>query len=69
MYLLRRDLSLLVLALGVPASLALFSTGQPTILACAKAGHECREGRHGIWLLLVEVAGEPFVADAGFKGR
>ena len=46
-----------------------FATGRPTIFAHTKAGHECREGRHGFWLILAEVAGEPFVADAVFKGR
>ena len=46
-----------------------FSTSQPTILTHAKVGHECRQGCHKFWLFLAEVAGEPFVADAMFKGR
>ena len=44
-----------------------FATGQPTVLARTKAGHECREGCHGFWLFLAEVASEPFVADAMLK--
>ena len=46
-----------------------FATSQPTILTRAKAGHECREGCHRFWLFLAEVAGEPFIVDALFKGR
>ena len=46
-----------------------FATSQPAVLTRAKAGHECREGCHRFWLFLAEVAGEPFVADAMFKGR
>ena len=46
-----------------------FTTGQPAILARAKAGHECREGCHRFLLFLAEVAGEPFVTDAVFEGR
>ena len=46
-----------------------FATSQLTILTCAKVGHECREACHRFWLFLAEVAGEPFVADAMFKGR
>ena len=46
-----------------------FTMSQPTILTRTKAGHECREGCHGLWLFLAEVAGEPFVTDAMFKGR
>ena len=45
------------------------TSSQPTILSRTKAGHECREGCHRFWLFLAEVAGEPFVADAVFKGR
>ena len=33
------------------------ATSQPAIFAHAKAGHECREGCHGLRLLLVEVSG------------
>ena len=47
----------------------IFATGQPTVLARTKAGHECREGYHGLRLFLAEVAGKPFVTDAMFKGR
>ena len=32
------------------------TTGQPTVLTRAKAGHECREGCHGLRLFLAEVA-------------
>ena len=32
------------------------TTGQPTVLSRAKAGHECREGCHGLRLFLAEVA-------------
>ena len=46
-----------------------FTTSQPTILTRAKAGHEYRKGCHRFWFFLAEVAGEPFVADAMFKGR
>ena len=45
-----------------------FATSQLTILTRAKVGHECREGCHGFWLFLAEVAGEPLVTDAVFKG-
>ena len=41
----------------------------PSIFSRAKAGHKCREGCHGPLLFLAEVAGEPFVTDAMFKGR
>ena len=47
----------------------IFAMGQPTILTRIKAGHECREGCHGLRLFLAEVAGEPFITDAKFKGR
>ena len=46
-----------------------FTTSQPAVLTRTKAGHEGREGGHGLRLFLAEVAGEPFVADATFKGR
>ena len=32
------------------------TTGQPTVLSRAKAGHECHEGCHGLRLFLAEVA-------------
>ena len=47
----------------------IFTTSEPAILTHTKAGHECREGCHGLRLFLAEVAGEPFVTDAMFKGR
>ena len=53
---------------GAGVACITFATGQPTVLARIKAGHECREGRHGFWLFLAEVASEPFVADAVFEG-
>ena len=48
--------------MGAGVACIVFATGQPTILARTKAGHECREGCHRLWLLLAEVAGEPFIA-------
>ena len=46
-----------------------FAKGQPSVLTCTKAGHECRECCHGLRLFLAEVSGEPFVADVVLKGR
>ena len=54
---------------GACLASCVFATSQPTILTRAKAGNECREGCHRFWLFLAEVAGEPFFADAMFKGR
>ena len=54
---------------GARVICCIFATGQPTILSRTEAGHECREGCHGFWLFLAEVAGEPFITDAMFKGR
>ena len=54
---------------GAGVACVVFDTGQPTVLARTKAGHECREGYHGLRLFLAEVSGEPFVTDAMFKGR
>ena len=45
------------------------TTSQPAVLARTKAGHECREGCHGLRLLLAEVLGEPLVPDVMLKGR
>ena len=45
------------------------TASQPAVLARAEAGHECREGRHGLWFFLAEVSGEPFVTDIMLKGR
>ena len=42
---------------------------QPTILARAKAGHECREGCHRLRLILTEVSGEPLVTDVMLECR
>lgn len=53
---------------GAYFTCCVFATGQPTILTRTEAGHECREGCHGLRLFLAEVAGEPFVTDAMFKG-
>ena len=54
---------------GACLASCVFTTSQPAILTRAKAGHECRKGYHRFWLFLAKVAGEPFVADAMFKGR
>ena len=54
---------------GAGVACIVFATGQPTVVARTKAGHECREGRHGLRLFLAEVSGEPFIADAMLKGR
>ena len=45
-----------------------FATSQLAVLTRAKAGHECCDGCHGFWLVLAEVAGEPFVTDVVFEG-
>ena len=64
------DLAVAIFDLGgTRFAFCVFAMGQPAILARAKAGHECREGCHGLRLFLAEVAGEPFVTDAMFKGR
>ena len=52
---------------GAGVACIVFAMAQPTILAHTKEGHECREGHHGFWLFLAEVASEPFVADAMFE--
>ena len=54
---------------GADIACIVFATGQPTVLARTKEGHECREGCHGFWLFLAEVASEPFVADAMLDSR
>ena len=41
---------------GAGVACIVFATGQPTVLARTKAGHECREGCHGFWLFMAEVA-------------
>ena len=64
------ELAVVIFALGGPYfACYVFASGHPTILTRTKAGHECREGCHGVRLYLAEVAGEPFVTDAMFKGR
>ena len=52
-----------------PDSLTCVAASQPAILARAKAGHECREGYHGLRLLLAEVSGEPLVTDVMLECR
>ena len=44
------------------------TVSQPAIFSHAKAGHECHEGCHGLWLFLAEVSGEPFVKDVMLEG-
>ena len=63
------ELAVAIFNLGGAHFTCVFAMGQPTILTHTKAGHECHEGCHGLRLFLVEVAGEPFVMDAMFKGR
>ena len=45
------------------------STSEPAVFSRAKTGHRSGNGSHGSWILLTEVAGEPLVPDAVFKGR
>ena len=45
------------------------TASQPAVLARAKAGHQCREGRHGHGFFLAEVSGEPLVTDIMLEGR
>ena len=45
------------------------TASQPAVLARAEAGHECRDGRHGLGFFLAEVSGEPLVTDIMLKGR
>ena len=54
---------------GAHFTCCVFATSQPAILTRAKAGHKCCKGCHRFWFFLAEVAGEPFIADAMFKGR
>ena len=44
------------------------STSQPAVLSRAEAGHECGKSCNRLRFFLTEVSGEPFVADAMFKG-
>ena len=41
---------------GACLAAGVVTTGQPTVLSRAKAGHECRKGCHRLWLFLAEVA-------------
>ena len=43
------------------------ATGQLTVLARAKAGHEACQGCHCSRFFLAEVSGEPYVSDAMFE--
>ena len=52
---------------GAVVACSIFATCQPTVLARTKVGDECREGCHGFWFFLAEVASEPFVVDAMLK--
>ena len=54
---------------GAYFACCVFATGQPAIPTRTEAGHKCREGCHGLRPFLAEVAGEPFLANAMFKGR
>ena len=47
---------------------AIASTSEPAVFSRAKAGHECREGCHGLRLFLSQVPGKPLVADVMFEG-
>ena len=62
------ELAIAIFALGgAYFACCVFATGQPTILTRTEAGHECREGSHGLRLFLAEVVGKPFVMDAGIR--
>ena len=54
---------------GIRIPWCVVAASQPAVLAHTKAGHECREGCHGLWLLLAEVSGEPLAADVMLKCR
>lgn len=54
---------------GARAAGTVASTGQPDVLSHAEAGHECSKSCHRFRIFLTEVSGEPFIADAMFKGR
>ena len=42
-------------------------TSEPTVFACAKAGHERSKGCHSSWFILDELSYEPFVLDTMLK--
>lgn len=48
---------------------AVASTSEPAVFSRAKMGHQSGKGSHGSWFFLTEVAGEPLISDAMFKGR
>ena len=48
---------------------AIASTSKPAIFSCAKTGHKCGEGSHGLWFFLAEMSGKPLVSDTVFEGR
>ena len=54
---------------GARFACRVFSTGQPTIFARAKAGHKACQGCHGLGFFLAEVSGEPLVTDIMLKSR
>ena len=54
---------------GARIACCVVATSQPAILARTKAGHECREGCHGLWLFLAEMSGKPLVTDVMLKGH
>ena len=48
---------------------AVASTSEPAVFSRAKTGHQSGKGSHGSRFFLTEVAGEPLISDAMFKGR
>ena len=54
---------------GAGVARIVFAMGQPTVLARTKAGHECREGCHGLRFFLAEVSSKPLITDIMLKGR
>ena len=48
---------------------AVASMSEPAVFSRAKAGHQSGKGCQGFWFFLTEVAGEPLISDAMFKGR
>ena len=53
---------------GARVAGAIASTSKPAILSHAETGHKCGKGYHGLRLFLVEVSGEPLVADVMLEG-
>lgn len=45
------------------------STSELVVFSRTKTGHQSGKGSHGSWFFLTEVAGEPLISDAMFKGR